>query len=383
MGEDPARPDRLVSLACGRLTLTDGTPCQRPVSTRGAPCGADHRPAGWSTPSGGSRPELTDLAVLCVAPADAPRLVDQPEAIEELVVATAGAIGLPVPFVEKDFWVTEAIRSLGRPITDDDSYVILKGGTSLLKIGITARMSEDVDALLVSNKGRGGTDKTLKALHERIAADLVIAEPKMTTSTTGIKRNVEYPYPRHHDHPRLKPHVFVELGTRGGPEPNTVHGFRSFVARHATETLGVIETDFSEFAPAWISVLSPARTAIEKLASLHDAASRPNSDQTDKLALGVRHLYDIWALLGDDATREELTAFPVAEVSADVDRHSEQNEWTYTPRPADGYAASPAFAGPAVTVLEQAWPALEPLVFGEIPSVAECIRRITDHGALL
>ena len=125
-----------------------------------------------------------------------------------------------------------------------------------------------------------------------------------------MKRFVEYPYPWAHDHGSLKPHVYVELGTRGGPEPNTVYGFRSFIARHLIENQGVSEDDFAELRPVWVSVLSPVDIVIIKLASLHDAGSRLDPAEPAKLASCVRHLYDIWALLGDEVTRADTPAGP-------------------------------------------------------------------------
>jgi len=372
-----------VSQTCGRPRLTDGRACPCPVLEAGAQCRNDHRPDGWESPFAGPTPTLADLEAFAGAPVPAEWLREHPDDLGQAVQAAAGALGVLPAFVEKDFWVTEAIRSLAQPLPEDRGYVILKGGTSLLKLGMTERMSEDIDALLVATGGQARRDTTLKLLHTRVASDLGVDTPRQTAASTGVKRFVEYPYPRRHHHASLKPYVYLELGTRGGPEPNTVYGFRSFVAHHLLEGQGAREDDFAELRPVWISVLSPCRTAVEKLASLHDAGSRLDSDGPAKLASGVRHLYDVWAMLGDELTRTDLAALHVAETSADVDRHSQGNDWTFTPRPDGGYAASPAFIEPALSILRDAWPDLESLVYGPLPSVADCVARIEEHTELL
>lgn len=367
---------------CGRPRLTDGLACPRPVSADSRRCPHDHRPDGWHPPFTGPVPTLADLETLAGAAAPGERLRDHPDDLGQAVQLAAQALGVLAAFVEKDFWVTEAIRSLAQPLPDDRGYVILKGGTSLLKLGLTERMSEDVDALLVATGGRDRRDTTLKMLHARVADDLCVERPELIMASAGVKRFVEYPYPRAYDHGSLKPYVYVELGTRGGPEPNMVYGFRSFLARHLIENQGISEDDFVELRPVWVSVLSPCRTAIEKLASLHDASCRLEPDGAAKLANCVRHLYDIWALLGDEVTRADLAGMEIAEVSADVDQHSQRNDWTFTPRPERGYAASPAFDEPALSVLRAAWPALEPLVYGPLATADDCVGRIAEHAGL-
>ena len=57
------------------------------------------------------------------------KLRDRPDNLFALVGATAAARGLPAEFVEKDYWVTELLRSVAAPI--DDAFVVFKGGTSL------------------------------------------------------------------------------------------------------------------------------------------------------------------------------------------------------------------------------------------------------------
>jgi hypothetical protein len=73
------------------------------------------------------------------------RLVNH-EDFDDLVIATAAATDIPEPLVEKDYWITEILRSaVGRL----GPAVLFKGGTSLSKgWKLIRRFSEDVDLLV-------------------------------------------------------------------------------------------------------------------------------------------------------------------------------------------------------------------------------------------
>src|SRR6266540_4838723 len=97
------------------------------------------------------------------------RLRENPEDLFALVGRASEGLGLPVEFVEKDFWITELLRSVARPV--DDAFVVFKGGTSLSKaFGLIERFSEDVDILLVVTRafdktfGKGSVDKIVKSI---------------------------------------------------------------------------------------------------------------------------------------------------------------------------------------------------------------------------
>jgi len=53
------------------------------------------------------------------------RLHEDPEAFSELVQSAAEAMGLPQVYVEKDYWITMALKSLSQSAYVDD--VVFKG----------------------------------------------------------------------------------------------------------------------------------------------------------------------------------------------------------------------------------------------------------------
>ncbi|VAW44017.1 hypothetical protein MNBD_GAMMA04-1140, partial [hydrothermal vent metagenome] len=59
------------------------------------------------------------------------RLHEEGEVFAELVAVTAETIGLPQIYVEKDYWVTRALKYLSESVHAGE--VVFKGGTSLSK----------------------------------------------------------------------------------------------------------------------------------------------------------------------------------------------------------------------------------------------------------
>ena len=69
---------------------------------------------------------------------------DHPE-FRDLLRAAAEALNLPIWIVEKDYYVTRALRALSEQIGDQ---FLFKGGTSLSKAWkLIERFSEDIDLL--------------------------------------------------------------------------------------------------------------------------------------------------------------------------------------------------------------------------------------------
>ena len=311
-----------------------------------------------------------------------------------LVGAASAAMRLPQAFVEKDYWVTELLRSIAQPI--DHVTPIFKGGTSLSKVyRLIERFSEDVDVLVQFTAlpgvvfGEGRRDKVLKTLCERALTDLGLGEAGRGDSTAdkGKRRSVRYIYPIQRPSSAVQPWVLLEIGIRGEPHPRTLRPIRSYMAEYALKDGGANESDFDEFAPVQIHVLNPERTLVEKLSMLHDLAVRYPASQ-ERAPNAARHLYDIVRLLSDTEVRAALEPAPTttAEMAAATDRISEEFGWSFTPRLTDGYATSPAFEPrhPMHSVLRPAYEhLLETLVYGNRPAYEECLAIVTRHAALL
>jgi hypothetical protein len=322
-----------------------------------------------------------------------PRLRDAPNDLFALVGEASEAMGLPQEFVEKDFWITELLRSVAEPVAD--AFVVFKGGTSLSKaFGLLERFSEDVDILLVVTRpfdkafGKGSVDKILKRFCERTGEHLGIETDRqqLESSRTGQHRSMRYDYPARVVPEYVKRGVLLEIGVRGGPDPHQDRMVRSFVAEHAIGSLGVDESDYEEFALVPVPVLNAERTLFEKLALLHHlGATYPDSAQ--KLRGAGHHLYDVSKILNDETARSILESTPglAAKMAEEIDENSERWGWPHTPRPREGYGASPIFdsAHPCKEAVRAGYEAVRTLVYGSLPSLEESLGLVRRNATLL
>jgi hypothetical protein len=296
---------------------------------------------------------------------------------------------IPAAFVEKDFWVTELLRAVTSEAMKADAVAVFKGGTSLSKgYRLVERFSEDVDILLVLPPGLGqqARHRILNRICLAAAEHLGLADGDVLQSETGIKQNVRFSYGSRFEAAPLSEGVLLEMGVRGGPQPRTTMGLRSLAAEHALAN-GAEENEFDEFTAIDVEVLASERTLVEKLAMLHGFATTIRQDEA-RVAMGRagRHFYDIHHLLGHQPTLDACAREGhVAALAEDIGVHSLQHDWHYSPRPAGGYAQSPAF-DPAHESHELALAAYRrsaELVYGSVPTFDECLARVHDRAALL
>jgi len=316
------------------------------------------------------------------------KLRASPDDLLALVARASDHLSIPQEFLEKDYWVTELLRSVAQPV--DDAVVIFKGGTSLSKaFGLIERFSEDVDILVsVQDEtfGKGRVHNILRLICERAGRDLDIGADDQIDrgSEKGIHRNVRYSYPA-----RLAPQaategVLLEMGRRGGDLPRERRQMQSIIAAYAIENKVAREDEYDEFASFQIDVLAPERTLVEKLALLHRVSL---TNGGENLARNGRHLYDVYKLLTADLVLTKLRSDPdtVARLAADADEQSVKWDLPVETRPEAGYGESPAFdaAGAPASSLRQGLEAAKTLIYGDVPSFEDCIQVIRASADLL
>jgi len=333
----------------------------------------------------------------------APRLRDDLEALTALVQRAARHLKIDQSFVEKDFWVTELLRAVsggttvngpdGKPVTVRS---VFKGGTSLSRVyHLTNRFSEDVDLLIPfpDALGTGTRDRALKQIVAAAQEHLGLPDNRclLQTSTKGVKRNVEFHYPRAFVNPAVREHLLLEMGSRGGPDPRGTHTLRSMIAEYAEEILGEGPSTWEEFAPVSIDVLAPERTLLEKCALLHDLGERFDRQDpvaVDHMGRAGRHYYDLAQLLGDGEVRAVLAALGsdgIARVAQDIDDHSARAGWRSVARPNGGYGDSLAF-DPSAACQETArvsFGVAMGMVYADTPTFERCLEIIRAYAHLL
>jgi predicted nucleotidyltransferase component of viral defense system len=291
----------------------------------------------------------------------------------DLLRATSDALNLPVWIVEKDYYVTRALRTLRDNIGDQ---FLFKGGTSLSKgWNLIDRFSEDIDLLF--RREQDSTKLSKNELDRRFkkAEDLIRETPGFTYSShssgKGVRRECLFAYPATHAPVGpVSDKVKLEMGCRGGIQPNQSRYIRSFIGDFAA---GRNQTDLADDLASFdILCLDVTRTFLEKLFAAHAAFTK------NRAAGRTRHYYDLYQLAG----LPEVQAFIVSEdfpvVFADVRRFS-QEHWPNAPiLPETSIVQSPALApdSQALAELTRNYAAERILFFHEPPTMTVILDRL-------
>lgn len=233
------------------------------------------------------------------------KLHEDEEAFAELVEVTAEAIGLPQVYVEKDYWVTKALKYLSESSHVD--VVVFKGGTSLSKAyRLIDRFSEDIDlAVFAGDKGDAVRKKLLKSIEGAVTQGLTYLKNDERESKGSRFRKTAYQYPRNIDGENFgqaSPELLVEINSFTKPEPFESRKLQTLIAEvlsQKNETDLIAQYVLEDFS---VNVLSVRRTLVEKmLGAIKDSY---NEDPVAKLSDRIRHLYDICLILKNDEYRD-------------------------------------------------------------------------------
>lgn len=303
-----------------------------------------------------------------------------PVSFDALRDKTADKLDFDPAVIEKDYWVTEVLRSAAAPHADVDDLVF-KGGTSLSKAyGIIERYSEDIDVIIVCQQTGHALKSLLRAVARRVSDELGMSNEYEVEGKGFL--NSRYSYTARRSVGFLTPGVLLEMGSRGGPSPNEQLPIRSLMSQVVGETDPTAVEDYADLAVFEITVLAPERTLAEKLAYLHH---RSTVGDYDKLREGARHLYDSAMLLRCDRVMGALADGGIVELMVDIDQRSAAAGWSSTPRPESGFATSVAFGGDktVTAALRDGYTQLFNLVWGDLPTYDEAIDVVRSNGHLL
>lgn len=207
----------------------------------------------------------------------------------------AGALAVDEAFVEKDWYVVQAIARLVA-LGSDDILPVFSGGTSLLKgYGLISRFSEDIDFKLdlsqvffeLSGNQQG---KRLREIREVLKATWEAAGFNVTSveSLNAYRfHQIEMDYPTCiTPHGALRPHILAELSAKPPRLPVQHRAVVSFVNRYAGAAPEVES----------IACVDPVETAADKLSGFAwRMLARDRASEKDDATI-VRHLHDLAAL---------------------------------------------------------------------------------------
>lgn len=234
------------------------------------------------------------------------RLHEDKEVFAELIENAAEIIGLPQVYVEKDYWVTHALKCLSE--SDCAEQAIFKGGTSLSKAyRLIHRFSEDIDLAVIAGDLRDGARKTLlKRIEEAVSRGLTPIKNDTRISKGSKYRKTVYRYPRHvtgEEFGQASAELLIEINAFTTPEPLEVLPIQTLIADALqSQQRADLITDYG-LTGFPVQVLSIRRTLVEKLLGI--VKDSYHDDPVGRLSNRIRHLYDICQIL----KREEHRSF--------------------------------------------------------------------------
>ncbi|HUY13746.1 MAG TPA: nucleotidyl transferase AbiEii/AbiGii toxin family protein [Terriglobia bacterium] len=285
--------------------------------------------------------------------------------------------GLRPAVIEKDYYVTEALRIIAVNANDK---IIFKGGTSLAKgWNLIQRFSEDIDIFLdplafQPALGKNAIDRELKKLRDCLCTHPALTFVDSESRTIGgFGRSDRFSYTQRFGGPgEVANRVLLEAGTASGREPTTIVELRSYVAQSLQEN--GLSLGAEDEGPFQMRLLHFRRTFVEKMFAIH---SKVELLKRDGLPLGTyaRHYYDLFQLAARAEVIDMLKSAEYAAIKVDYDQISS----THFPKsyfhPEDmSFAKSDALfppAGLAATIAAEYEAQCRILCYGPYPAWAE------------
>lgn len=290
----------------------------------------------------------------------------------DLLRATAQGRTLPAAIIEKDYYLTRALRTLAE---NHSGEFVLKGGTSLSKgWQLLHRFSEDIDLLLRGDRiaTKGAKHNRLKSCAKTIDRDGGFKSAKVVNSETGVHRAVEFAYIGvANDLPGLGQTVLLEAGYRGNASGSVKRNVHSMLTDFAVSR-GCADLA-ADLTPFEIEVQSLSRTFVEKLFAAHAAYMK------DFAANGkARHYYDLHELCQCEAVKSFLNTESYRTCVAEVRTFCKETFPTQNVPESDSFAESPAFKpdSSGLEALESNYKADAGLFFAVQPPIKDVLETI-------
>ena len=218
---------------------------------------------------------------------------------QDAVIAAAQQLNIPEIYIEKDYWITVALHTIFHSAIADDA--VFKGGTALSKCHkLIERFSEDVDMVVLNNKGESGNQlkNKLKKITDAVSIVMPEVEIEGVTNKKGMIRKTAHQYNKQKftgTFGQIREQIIVEATWLGTAEPYITAEVSSYITdmMKAANQSQLIEQ--YNMQPFTVKVLSKERTFCEKIMSLvrFSQTEAPYADLANK----IRHIYDIHMML--------------------------------------------------------------------------------------
>jgi predicted nucleotidyltransferase component of viral defense system len=228
------------------------------------------------------------------------RLHQYKDAFEGAIVATAQHFGISEVYIEKDYWVTFALKQI---FTDANSIdiTVFKGGTSLSKcFGIIDRFSEDIDLVVIKEEDE--TDNSLKRKLKKVTnvvgTVMTVIPNHPLENKRGTIRKMVYGYDKvgvKGTYGQVRDQIVLEVSSLGNSHPSEKVEIHSMITQFIATTNNPDLIKEYQLEPFKVNVISIERTFCEKIISLVRFSYTENP--LEDLANKVRHTYDLHQLL--------------------------------------------------------------------------------------
>lgn len=210
------------------------------------------------------------------------------EAFRELLIGAANELAIPTAIIEKDYYVTIALRKLSEKLDD----MVFKGGTSLTKCyQLLDRFSEDIDLSYTAELGVPGEVRKRRLKRAIVEVMDELEFPITNINDTRSRRNYNCyraAYPSVYEQIGiLKSELVVETYVALLPFPTTQRMVDNYIYRFLEKIERLDLAERYELLPFEITTQTIERTLVDKVFALCDYYLLGEIDHHS------RHLYDI------------------------------------------------------------------------------------------
>lgn len=228
------------------------------------------------------------------------KLHEDKKLFRDAVRATAEFKEIREVYVEKDYWVTFALKTIfSNPVGKD---TIFKGGTALSKcFNLIERFSEDIDLVVIRREGDSDNALKNKIRDVSKAVESVLPEVEIEgiTRKRGNNRKTAHTYSKEFsgDFGQVRNTIIVEASWLGSSEPNVDHHLSTYIYEMMKAKGQSDMAEKYDLLPFELKVLAVRRTLCEKIMSLvrFSHTEDPITDLRNK----IRHTYDLHLMLKD------------------------------------------------------------------------------------
>ncbi len=214
----------------------------------------------------------------------------------EAIQASSEYLSIIPPYIEKDYWITLALKQLAA--SEFSPNIVFKGGTSLSKgYKLINRFSEDIDLAITSDPTLSGNEiKTLIRSIEKTATQGLTETIIEGVSSKGSRyRKSVYKYPSSYSD--FSNQLITEISAFNDHLPSEELLIQSLIGQFLAEKDMLTDIKEHGLAAFKINVLDKRQTLIEKLISLIRFSYDINATQS--IGSKIRHFYDLYYLVSD------------------------------------------------------------------------------------